>query len=58
VAIRSEDEATRWLAAGSATEARVVVRFTDASNRAAVVQAGDGAEQRWQYLYDCWRRLE
>jgi len=58
VAIRSEDEATRWLAAGSAPEARVVVRFTDASNRAAVVQAGDGAEQRWQYLYDCWRRLE
>jgi len=58
VAIRSEDDAAKWLASGSAPEADVVVRFTDASNRIAVVRAGDGAEQRWQYLYDCWRRVD
>ena len=58
VTIKSEDEAASWLASGSAPGARVVVRFMDGSNRAAVVQAGEGAEQRWQYLYDCCRRLE
>ena len=57
VAIRSEDEAAKWLAAGPGADSGVTVRFTDASNRAAVVRGADGGEQRWQYLYDCWRRV-
>jgi hypothetical protein len=58
VTIGSDDEAAKWLASGSTPEAGVAVRFTDAANRAAVVRMTDGGEQRWQYLYDCWRRVD
>jgi hypothetical protein len=58
VTIGSEDEAAKWLASGSAPEPGVAVHFTDPSNRIALVRDGDGAEQRWQYVYDCWRRVD
>lgn len=58
--IQSEDEAATWLATGStpAPESSVAVRFVDVSKRAAIVRVANGAEQRWQYLYDCWHRVD
>jgi hypothetical protein len=55
--IRSEEEAIKWLADGAAA-AKFTIRYTDELKRAAVVRGGDGAEEKWQYLYDCWRRTD
>ena len=55
--IHSEEEAVKWLADGVTAE-KFTVRYTDDLKRSAVVRRGDGAEEKWQYLYDCWRRTD
>lgn len=56
-AIRSEDEARAWLA-GTAGGGGYTLDYRDALERLAVVHREDGTEERWEYLYDCWRNLE
>jgi hypothetical protein len=56
-AIRSEDEARAWLA-GTAGGGGYTLDYRDALERLAVVRREDGTEERWEYLYDCWRNLE
>jgi hypothetical protein len=55
--IRSEDDAARWLVGESATGPAPGVRFVDTLARDAWVRPDGGAEEHWQYLYDCWRRV-
>jgi hypothetical protein len=56
-AIRSEDEVRAWLAA-TAGGGGYSVDYRDALERLAVVRRPDGSEERWEYLYDCWRSTE
>ena len=34
------------------------IRYTDELKRSQIVRRDDGAEEKWQYLYDCWRKTE
>jgi len=54
--IRSEDEARTWLA-GTAGGGGYTLDYRDALERLAVVHRQDGTEERWEYLYDCWRNV-
>ena len=56
VEIRSEDGARKWLADRGISESKYTVLYRDALKRSAVVTSGDGGEQGWEYLYDCWRK--
>jgi hypothetical protein len=56
--IHSEDEARAWLAGKSAPPEAFAIRFTDDLKRSAIVTSKSGAEQHWQYLYDCWRNVD
>lgn len=58
VVIHSEEEARAWLAQESAPPETFAIRFTDDLHRSAVVTRKSGAEQHWQYLYDCWRNID
>lgn len=55
VVIHSDEEARAWLAQKSAPPEAFAIRFTDDLHRSAIVTSKSGAEQHWQYLYDCWR---
>ncbi len=58
VVIRSEEEARAWLARKSAPPEEFAIRYTDDLKRNAIVTGKSGAEQHWQYLYDCWRNVD
>ena len=58
VVIHSEEEARAWVAGKSAPPEEFAIRFTDDLKRSAIVTRKSGAEQHWQYLYDCWRNLD
>ena len=58
VVIHSEEEARAWLSRKSAPPEDFAIRFTDDLNRSAIVTGKSGAEQHWQYLYDCWRNVD
>ena len=58
VVIHSEEEARAWLAGKSAPPEEFAIRFTDDLKRSAIVTGKSGAEQHWQYLYDCWRNVD
>jgi hypothetical protein len=34
------------------------IQFGDELNRSATVGRPNGAEEHWQFLYDCWRRTD
>jgi len=56
--IRSEAEARKWLNDGATAEGNFTIRFSDELKRSAIVGRSDGTEERWQYLYDCWHRVD
>jgi hypothetical protein len=56
LAIRSEDEARQWLAGVPSTARRFTITYTDELKRSAAIRQDSGAEERWEFLYDCWRR--
>lgn len=56
--LHSDEEARRWLARGGASAGEFTIHYTDPLKRSAVVRSKDGREQRWEYLYDCWRNTE
>ena len=56
--IHSEEEARKWLAGGSGPAVEIKIRYADELKRSAGVRLSDGAEEKWQYLYDCWRRVD
>jgi len=56
--IHSDEEARRWLAGGGASAGEFAIRYTDPLKRSALVRGKDGRQQRWEYLYDCWRNTE
>jgi len=58
VVIHSEQEARAWLAQKSAPPETFAIRYTDDLHRSAIVTSKSGAEQHWQYLYDCWRNVD
>ena len=53
-AIRSEDDARRWLATGIARRRNVTIVYTDDVKLSAVVHHDSGADERWEFLSDCW----
>jgi hypothetical protein len=55
IIIHSEEEAGEWLRGKAAPDSDFSIRYTDALKRVAVVQRNNGAEEQWEYLYDCWR---
>jgi hypothetical protein len=56
--IHSEEDARRWLNIGASHEPEIKVRYADDLKRAAIVRRPDGSEERWEYLYDCWREAD
>jgi hypothetical protein len=56
--IHSDEEARHWLARGRASAGEFTIHYTDPLQRSAVVRSKDGREQRWEYLYDCWRNTD
>ena len=58
IVIHSEEEARAWLSRKSAPPQDFAIRFTDDLKRSAIVTGKSGAEQHWQYLYDCWRNVD
>ncbi|MGD0956391.1 MAG: hypothetical protein ABR953_06115 [Candidatus Acidiferrales bacterium] len=58
VAIHSEEEARAWLRGKAAPPNDFAIRYTDDLKRAAIVSRKNGAEEHWQYLYDCWRNTD
>ena len=57
VAIHSEDEAQAWLAGNAASSNGYTIDYRDPLKRLAIVHHRDGSEERWEYLYDCWRNI-
>jgi hypothetical protein len=57
-AIRSENDARAWLAGAPAPKAAFDVRYQDELHRSATVRREGETAQRWEYLYDCWRRTD
>jgi hypothetical protein len=55
--IHSEKEAREWLARTSPSR-EVTIHYADAMKRAATVHRKTGADQHWEYLYDCWRNTD
>jgi hypothetical protein len=51
-------EARAWLRGKSAPPEDFAIRYTDVLKRTAVVSRKSGAEEHWQYLYDCWRNTD
>jgi hypothetical protein len=58
VTIHSEEEARAWLQRKAAPPEDFAIRYTDDLKRTAVVSRKSGAEEHWQYLYDCWRNTD
>jgi hypothetical protein len=56
--IRTEEEARNWLEGGKSAADEFTVRYADELKRSASVRHSDGAEERWQYLFDCWRNTD
>jgi hypothetical protein len=52
--IHTEAGARQWLR-GERPSSEVTVDYTDPLKRAATVHKKTGAEEHWEYLYDCWR---
>lgn len=49
-----EEAARAWLQTGTPAPAKYAIRFSDDLKRSAIVAPKGGAEEHWQYLYDCW----
>lgn len=58
VVIHSEEEARAWLQGKAVPPEDFAIRYTDALKRNAIVSRKSGAEEHWQYLYDCWRNTD
>lgn len=58
VEIHSDEDARKWLNDGAAPAESLKIRFADELKRSAFVRRGDGPEEHWQYLYDCWRNTD
>jgi hypothetical protein len=56
--IHSEAQAREWLNDGATTGGNFSIRYSDELKRSAVVRRSDGAEEHWQYLYDCWHKTD
>jgi hypothetical protein len=54
--IRSEEDARKWLQEAPAEAFKI--RYADELKRSAILQRSDGTEEKWQYLYDCWRKTD
>ena len=55
--IHSEDEARAWLAGNAAAGRGYTIDYRDPLRRLTVIRRQDGTEERWEYLYDCWRNI-
>lgn len=56
--IHSEEEGRNWLARTTNTPADFTIRYTDDLKRAATVERKGGPEEHWQFLYDCWHKID
>jgi hypothetical protein len=56
--IHSEEEAWKWLDGGAALAEKFQISYADELKRSATVRRGNGPEEHWQYLYDCWRHTD
>ena len=56
VAIHSEQEAREWL--NQARTGGVTIHYKDELKRAATIRRKNGAEEHWEYLYDCWHNTD
>jgi hypothetical protein len=56
-AIHSEDEAQAWFAENAAAGRGYTIEYRDPLKRLAVIRRQNGTEERWEYLYDCWRNI-
>lgn len=56
--IHSEAEARQWLSDGAVESSNFTIRYSDELKRSAIVRLPDGTEEHWQYLYDCWHRVD
>jgi len=55
--INSEAEARAWLSENAWADRSYTVDYRDQLKRLAIVHRRDGSEERWEYLYDCWRNI-
>ena len=58
VDIHSEADARKWLDGGATPAGEFKIRYADELKRSAVLRGGDGTEEHWEYLYDCWQRTD
>ena len=56
-AIHSDEEAKAWMAGNAAAAGNYTIDYQDALKRLAVIRRQNGTEERWEYLYDCWRNI-
>ncbi len=56
-AIHSDVEAKAWIAGNAAAAGNYTIDYQDALKRLAVIRRQNGTEERWEYLYDCWRNI-
>ncbi len=45
------------MAANAAAAGNYTIDYQDALKRLAVIRRQNGTEERWEYLYDCWRNI-
>ncbi|HYL46824.1 MAG TPA: hypothetical protein VEU52_07340 [Candidatus Limnocylindrales bacterium] len=56
--IHNEAEARAWLNQKTSAAAGYEIHYADDVKRTATVHRKGGTEERWEYLYDCWRRTD
>jgi len=56
--IESEQSARAWLKGTREPETSYDIVFSGPLERTATVHNLHGVDQRWEYLYDCWRRTD
>lgn len=56
IKITSEQSAREWLKGTLVSEYQI--RFSGPLQHTATVHQGGSPDQHWEYLYDCWRRMD
>jgi hypothetical protein len=56
--IESEQSARAWLKGALESKTSYDIVFSGPLERTATVHHLHGADERWEYLYDCWRRTD
>jgi hypothetical protein len=56
--IRSEEGARAWLRGALTSRPAYQIKFSGPLRRVATVHRQGKRDQRWEYLYDCWRKTD